>query len=149
MAYQLFGRGQVLFLGINSIWRWRYRIGARFTDRFWGQTIQALGLPHLIGNMNNLKIETVGRDFKAAEKIDVNCRLVSDALKASANDSINLIATEIESGETKEFTMPKGTEASTYSGAVVLPEGQWDLQVKDYENEYRPSNSRSQIEPGI
>jgi hypothetical protein len=133
VAYHRFGRGQVLFLGINSIWRWRYQVGSNFTDRFWGQTIQALGLPHLLGTMHDVKIETVGRDFPAAEKIDVTCRLMSDALSADS-DSITLTAINSETSDIKEFKIPPSTESGAYNGSIVLPEGLWDLQVAGHTN---------------
>ncbi|MCH2207812.1 MAG: VWA domain-containing protein [Lentisphaerales bacterium] len=133
MAYHRFGRGQVLFLGFNSIWRWRYRIGSKYTDRFWGQTIQALGLPHLLGTMHDVKIETVGRDFPAAEKIDITCRLANDALNADA-DSISITAVNTETGDEKEFKIPPSAESGAYNGSIVLPEGLWDLQVEGHTN---------------
>jgi hypothetical protein len=35
-----YGRGQVLFVGLDSTWRWRYRIGDTYHHRFWGQVIR-------------------------------------------------------------------------------------------------------------
>src|SRR5262249_12955584 len=37
---QPYGRGQVLFVGLDSTWRWRYRIGDTYHHRFWGQVIR-------------------------------------------------------------------------------------------------------------
>jgi hypothetical protein len=37
---QNYGRGQVLFVGLDSTWRWRYRIGDTYHHRFWGQVIR-------------------------------------------------------------------------------------------------------------
>src|SRR5262249_43823283 len=37
---QNYGRGQVLFVGLDSTWRWRYRIGDTYPPRFWGQVIR-------------------------------------------------------------------------------------------------------------
>lgn len=34
---QYYGQGQVLWLGIDSTWRWRHRIGDLYHHRFWGQ----------------------------------------------------------------------------------------------------------------
>jgi hypothetical protein len=34
---QNYGRGQVLYAGLDSTWRWRYRIGDTYHHRFWGQ----------------------------------------------------------------------------------------------------------------
>lgn len=32
-----YGFGQVLWIGIDSTWRWRYRLGDKYHHRFWGQ----------------------------------------------------------------------------------------------------------------
>ena len=32
-----YGFGQVVWIGIDSTWRWRHRVGDRFHHRFWGQ----------------------------------------------------------------------------------------------------------------
>jgi hypothetical protein len=34
---QNYGFGRVLFLGIDSTWRWRFRVGDTYHHRFWGQ----------------------------------------------------------------------------------------------------------------
>jgi len=37
LVLQPYGLGRVLWLGIDSTWRWRYRAGDRYHHRFWGQ----------------------------------------------------------------------------------------------------------------
>ena len=37
---QNYGLGQVLWIGIDSTWRWRHRVGDRFHHRFWGQLVR-------------------------------------------------------------------------------------------------------------
>jgi len=37
MVHQYYGFGQVLWIGIDSTWRWRHRIGDKYHHRFWGQ----------------------------------------------------------------------------------------------------------------
>ncbi|WP_145197830.1 vWA domain-containing protein [Thalassoglobus polymorphus] len=34
------GNGQVLWLGVDSTWRWRFRVGDLYHHRFWGQLIR-------------------------------------------------------------------------------------------------------------
>lgn len=36
-VHQHYGFGQVLWLGIDSTWRWRHRVGDQYHHRFWGQ----------------------------------------------------------------------------------------------------------------
>jgi hypothetical protein len=37
LVQQNYGFGRVLFLGIDSSWRWRFRVGDTYHHRFWGQ----------------------------------------------------------------------------------------------------------------
>jgi hypothetical protein len=37
IVHQHYGFGQVLWIGIDSTWRWRHRIGDKYHHRFWGQ----------------------------------------------------------------------------------------------------------------
>ena len=37
VVHQHYGFGQVLWIGIDSTWRWRHRVGDTYHHRFWGQ----------------------------------------------------------------------------------------------------------------
>ncbi len=37
IVHQHAGAGQVLWMGVDSTWRWRYRVGDQYHHRFWGQ----------------------------------------------------------------------------------------------------------------
>lgn len=37
IVQQYLGTGQVLWIGIDSTWRWRHRVGDKYHHRFWGQ----------------------------------------------------------------------------------------------------------------
>jgi uncharacterized membrane protein len=56
MAIHYFGRGQVLFLGIDETWRWRSQGEAKYPGRFWGQIIYHMGLPRLLGNLERVQL---------------------------------------------------------------------------------------------
>lgn len=36
-VHQFYGFGQVMWMGIDSTWRWRHRVGDKYHHRFWGQ----------------------------------------------------------------------------------------------------------------
>ncbi|MBX3436380.1 MAG: hypothetical protein KF861_02745 [Planctomycetaceae bacterium] len=40
IAHQHAGAGQVLWIGIDSTWRWRHRVGDQYHHRFWGQLVR-------------------------------------------------------------------------------------------------------------
>lgn len=53
IAQHFVGTGQVMWVGIDSTWRWRYRTGDEFHHRFWGQVIRwAVSFKTSSGNGN-------------------------------------------------------------------------------------------------
>ena len=40
VVHQYYGFGQVVWMGIDSTWRWRFRAGDRWHHRFWGQIVR-------------------------------------------------------------------------------------------------------------
>ena len=50
MASHYFGKGQVVFMGTDETWRWRWNYQDKYFVRFWGQIIYQLGLPSLLGD---------------------------------------------------------------------------------------------------
>jgi hypothetical protein len=50
-AQQYVGAGQVVWLGVDSTWRWRYEIGDAYHHRFWGQLARwAADFKSAVGN---------------------------------------------------------------------------------------------------
>src|SRR5207244_3833486 len=39
LVQQSYGLGRVVYLGIDSTWRWRFRVGDTYHHRFWGQIV--------------------------------------------------------------------------------------------------------------
>lgn len=50
LATQFYGRGQVVYLGSDESWRWRWNHQDKYFVRFWGQLIYQVGLPSLLGD---------------------------------------------------------------------------------------------------
>ena len=40
IVHHFVGAGQVLWVGIDSTWRWRFRVGDKYHHRFWGQLVR-------------------------------------------------------------------------------------------------------------
>jgi hypothetical protein len=73
---QHYGFGRVLFVGLDSTWRWRYRVGDTYHHRFWGQAIRwaASDKPLVAGN-EHLRFGTQEPVFKQGQEVEVNVRL--------------------------------------------------------------------------
>ncbi|MCI0684944.1 MAG: hypothetical protein L0Y71_22845 [Gemmataceae bacterium] len=49
VATHWYGQGQVVYLGTDETWRWRFNVQDKHFIRFWGQLIYQVGLPSLMG----------------------------------------------------------------------------------------------------
>ncbi len=78
IARQYGGRGEVLFLGIDETWRWRQDRGDKLTGRFWGQVVQQLGLPHLLGASRRVQMTLEGGEPTVGRRGAVKARLLSE-----------------------------------------------------------------------
>lgn len=143
VAIQRYGKGQALFLGFNSIWRWRYKVGNRYSNRFWGQTIQFMGLPHRMGSLKRVQFETQGRDFTAGEEIPLTVTVMNQDFVPISADMITLVAKRTDDdADTPESEREKTFDLRTdkdkqgvFGGNIVLRKGNWKLTVRNYENE--------------
>lgn len=49
IAVRQFGRGEVVYLGFNELWRLRRKHGEQYYRQFWSQLIYRLGMSHALG----------------------------------------------------------------------------------------------------
>jgi hypothetical protein len=73
---QHYGFGRVLFVGLDSTWRWRYKVGDTYHHRFWGQAIRwaASDKPLVAGN-EHLRFGTQEPVFRQGQEVEVDVRL--------------------------------------------------------------------------
>lgn len=144
LATQYYGKGQVLFLGTDETWRWRWNTQDKYFGRFWGQVIYQLGLPHLLGDSSKrvqaalerseailgrpgaIYVRLLDRDFRPLQDEEVTATL--DYLDAKAGQERN-----------RKVTLRKiPGRAGDYR--VVLENdqpGRFELRVKDQEGTFQ------------
>jgi len=59
MASHYFGKGYVLFLGIDETWRWRFNEAETYFGRFWSQAVYIAGVGRTVGTrLTQLSLDT-------------------------------------------------------------------------------------------
>jgi hypothetical protein len=73
---QNYGFGRVMFVGLDSTWRWRYRTGDTYHHRFWGQVLRwaASDRPLVAGN-DFVRFGTREPLYRTGQDIEVVARL--------------------------------------------------------------------------
>ncbi len=71
IAIRKYGRGEVIYIAHNEMWRLRRLYGEAYYRQFWGQLIHRLGLSHAVGNQKRFVVRTDKSRYRADEKIVV------------------------------------------------------------------------------
>lgn len=71
IAIRPFGRGEVVYVGFNELWRLRRLHGEEYYRQFWGQLIHRLGLSHALGDQKRFVVRTDRRQYRSGDQVVV------------------------------------------------------------------------------
>lgn len=126
-ARQNFGFGRVLYLGIDSTWRWRFKTGDFFHHRFWGQIAQWAASDRLLPVSNasgTIRFGPREPVYNGGQDVEVVVRasVAAKALPAGARKAARLV---------KLPTVIGSTETAVGLFPMSAPEGRpRDLQCR-------------------
>jgi hypothetical protein len=95
-ALQNYGLGRVLYLGVDSTWRWRYRIGDTYHHRFWSQIIRWAA-----SDKPQTRFGTRAPVYAEGENVEVFVRLDAEAIR-SLPGQIDIEARIVRLGKEEE-----------------------------------------------
>jgi hypothetical protein len=91
MLQQIYGTGRVLFVGLDSTWRWRFRVGDVYHHRFWGQLARWSAAEKLLPAGNRWirfgprePVYAEGQEVELAVRLNESLPPLKDALQARA-----------------------------------------------------------------
>jgi hypothetical protein len=80
IVQQHYGFGKVLFIGLESTWRWRYRVGDRYHHRFWGQLMRwAVSDPFLPEGNRFVRFGARSPVYRHDQEVELLVRLGEEA----------------------------------------------------------------------
>jgi hypothetical protein len=119
IARQNYGFGRVLYVGVDSTWRWRYKVGDYYHHRFWGQVAQWAASDRLLPTVNatgTIRFGTREPAFRAGQDVEFVVR---------ATEAVRKLTPQALKGA-KVIRLPAGQDGKeTPAGLVPLttPEG--------------------------
>lgn len=78
IAMQQFGLGQVMFIGTDNLWRFRKNVGDKYHAQIWGQLVQRLALPHLLGASKRTQLTSDQKEYTTGSPITIYARLYGE-----------------------------------------------------------------------
>ncbi|HEY0980658.1 hypothetical protein [Schlesneria sp.] len=71
IAIRQYGRGEVVYIAFNEMWRLRRLRGEEFYRQFWGQLIHRLGLGHALGSHKRFVVRTDKKQYRPEEQVRI------------------------------------------------------------------------------
>lgn len=69
IAVRQYGRGEVVYIAFNEMWRLRRLYGEEYYRQFWGQLIHRLGLSHALGSHKRFVVRTDKPQYRADDQV--------------------------------------------------------------------------------
>jgi hypothetical protein len=140
---QNYGFGRVLFVGIDSTWRWRFKIGDHYHHRFWGQVAQWAASDRLLPASNaagTIKFGTREPSFRAGQEIELVVRTSEVVKKPSLPPGARIIQLPEAPMQPEKIVIavplapPDGRTREWTGKARPLPPGKYavELDVPDW-----------------
>ena len=71
IAIRQYGRGEVVYVAFNEMWRLRRLHGEEFYRQFWGQLIHRLGLSHALGSHKRFVVRTDKKQYRSEDQVRI------------------------------------------------------------------------------
>ena len=96
IVHMRYGKGQVLYVALDSTWRWRHLWGEAYFDRFWGQMIRNLA-PDRNDSRRHSEVRLSRATCLAGDTLEVSALAYEEDSRPVRSDSLTL---SLSTGET-------------------------------------------------
>ncbi len=161
VVHQYYGFGQVVWMGIDSTWRWRLRAGDRWHHRFWGQVVRWAARNKSAAGNDQVRMTLSDVIVDETESVDVSVRWNPKLVPQLEDATVEVVVEPIEdSGPEAAATSSQPNDAAGKSSqkfqlhpiqgaperfSVRIPH----LEPGSYEVRLNVQNSRLQLDQNI
>jgi hypothetical protein len=128
-----YGFGRVIYVGLDSTWRWRYKAGDTKHHRFWGQLIRwAAGDKPLVTGNDFIRFGTRDPSYHEGQEIEFVARLGDsvDALRPGALATARIIKAGSEELVAEVQLKPRDAQPKVLQGRVPqLAAGEYAMEL--------------------
>lgn len=102
-----FPSGRTLFVGFDETWRWQYRYGTRYHERFWRNAIRWVALSRLRSGDRRIQVDTLKSRYDLDERVTLEARVLDEDYRPSERPELGA-----------SLTSPEGTSREIMLGRV-------------------------------
>ncbi|MFO0937971.1 MAG: hypothetical protein U0798_15825 [Gemmataceae bacterium] len=150
LVRQNYGFGRVLYLGIDSTWRWRYKTGDLYHHRFWGQITQWAASDRLLPAVNaagTIRFGPRESSIKGGRDIEIAVRTADEVKPPKGLKSAVIVRLPERDGEAERIissvslSTPEGRPRDLAARVNGLSPGRYavELNVPEWAGDLRGS----------
>ena len=88
LAVRQYGKGEVVYVGFNEIWRMRRRYGEKYYRQFWSQLIYRLGMSHALGDAKRFVPRIDRPVYRVDDKVTLSIEAYDENYEALTEDKL-------------------------------------------------------------
>lgn len=117
MAMMRYGKGSSLYLGINTMWKWRFPMESFDYDQFWTQMIRYLAEYRMLGSQRQVLLTTDKKLYSPGETVMIQLQILDPALANQLrSEQVFVTITDEHKGEYKVMLRPSPNDLSVQRG---------------------------------
>ncbi len=125
VALQQYKLGQVIFVGTDNTWRWRRNKGDEFYITLWGQMIQRVAMPHLLGSKRT-QLSADKKQYASGDRVTIFARLYDSTYEPVTLDTVKgyyqIAGGDGTSPTEREVSLrPVPEQKGMYKGEFIAP----------------------------
>lgn len=135
IVHQFVGSGQVVWLGFDGTWRWRYRVGDKYHHRFWAQLARWAATNKMAAGTNFVRFGMDKNDLESGQSATIRARWTPQFLAKFPKMKARAEVIRKEDGKDSVFSMidlsPVKTQPLMYEGRVLsIPPGEYQIRLQ-------------------
>lgn len=116
-----YGFGQVVWMGLDSTWRWRRRAGDEWHYRFWGQLIRWAARNKAAAGNDNVRMSLSDVVIDESETVEAMVRWNPKLLPQLEGAAVEIVATLVEPPSDTTTVGTPGTSKQSPNDGVLTP----------------------------
>jgi hypothetical protein len=135
IAIRKYGKGEVVYLGFNEMWRLRRRYGEKYYRQFWSQLIYRLGMSHALGPEKRFVTRLDQQQYRSDDKVTLTVEAYDENYEPLGDERLSRRGLEAElvapGGGVEALVVPMLRKGVFEARIQVFAIGSYSLRVHD------------------
>lgn len=130
LVTRLSGAGRILYTATDETWRWRYKVGDEFHQRFWNQISRwVMRTPYTVQN-DYISLDAGKMNYRQGQDIEIRCRLRDADGGPLLSSNVEAILSSPDRADTVVSMDADPVLPGVYRGLVTaLTDGEYSVRV--------------------